>query len=289
MTDHNPIKAIEQLSIPTHSYIAAAQAAGDFREHCDLVKYNQMITQISNTPATYQELPMAQMVFGYLVQEHVRNFRGTNQLSNDDIFILANDRASAFVKKEPWHWAEDATEVANDKVSNKEEAIRIMQSFPEGTDRSFILDAIIDELDVSVATAMSYIRSAVKDETVAVTVAPKAPKINKKAKAIELVRENPTKDKKTLIKMICDQLDTTAAGAQTYYYAAIKELNIAPTAATKRKNTRELVATIFAENPNISRIDFIEEAERRFDVQINTAQTYYYALVAEYKASNQPS
>lgn len=282
-TTHNPIHAIQKLSIPTNSFIAAAFAAGEFRFKCDLVNYNNMISTILGRKADYLELPIAQMVFGYLVQEHVRNFSGSNALSASDVEILATQRAQKFVKEQPWHWAEGATETALERMSNREEAIRIMQALPSGTDRKAIVLLIVEKLEVSEATALSYIRSAVKDDNVEVTVT-QAPKINKKAAALELVKNNPTLDKKTLIAMISKTFDTTPAGAQTYYYAAIKQLNISPTSTTKRVNTRAQVATIFEANPNISRIEFIEQAEIQFDVQINTAQTYYYALVAERKA-----
>lgn len=282
MTDHNPIIQIQKLGIPTDSYIAAAVAAGDFRNSSDLVKYNSMITAITNAPSSIPELPLAQMYFGYLIQEHVRNFSGTNQLNKEEVERLAISRAEKFVLEQPWHWAEDAAEAANDKVSNREEAMRIMRMFPDGTERSSIIAAIVNQLEVSEATAMGYLRTALKDEAVEITVN-KTPKINKKAAALELVRANPHLDKKTLVGMISKQFDTSPAGAQTYYYAAIKELKITPTAAPKRVNTKALVATILDENPNISRLDFLEQAEVRFGVQVTTAQTYYYALIAERK------
>lgn len=278
MTEHNPIVAIQQLGIPTHSYIAAAQAAGDFRESTDLIKYNELISKITGGAGEYEELPIAQMMFGYLVQEHVRNFIGTNQLCAEEVERLAFLRASNFVKAEPWHWSTEAE--VEQKVSNREAALRLIRLFDEDTKRDVIIQAIVDKLDVTEATAAGYIRSIVKDEEIQMKVE-KKPKINKKAAALEIVRANQTLDKKTLIEMISTQLDTTAAGGQTYYYAAIKELNIQPAATKTKRNTKALLASILDENPTISRLEFIEAAEERFDVQVNTAQTYYYALIKE--------
>lgn len=282
MSDHNPIAAIQKLGLPINSYIMAAMAAGDMRNNSDAIKYNNMIALITNKPSTIEELPQAQMLFGYLVQEHVRNFSGTNQLTQEEVEMVAARRAKAFVAAEPWHWASDADLVANERVSNREEATRIMHTFPDGIDRNIVVAAIVNKLEVSAATALGYIRAAVKDDEVEVTVAV-VPKINKKAAAFEIVKANPSLDKKTLIGMITSQLDTSPAGAQTYYYAAIKELNITPTAGTKRVNTKALVATLFDENPNITRIEFLEQAEVRYGVQVTTAQTYYYAIVADRK------
>lgn len=281
MNEHNPIIAIQKLGIPTHSYIAAAVAAGDLRQSTDLTKYNEMITLITNDGANYTELPIAQMVFGYLVQEHVRNFAGTNQLNKDEVERLAVNRATEFVQREPWHWSTE--EDPEQRVSNKEIAVRLMKLFDEDTERSVIIQAIVDRLDVSEATAASYIRSAVKEDVVQVKTEAK-PKINKKAAALEIVRANPTLDKKTLINMISTQLDTTPAGAQTYYYASIKELKIEPSAPTTKRNTKSILAELFNENPAITRQEFIAAAGTKFNVQANTAQSYYYALIKERKA-----
>ena len=282
---HNPITEIQALGIPTTSFVKAAFAASEFRESSDLVRYNQLISQIAGTTFQTDEFPLAQMLFGYLVQEHVRNFRVPVPLDSFSVFELSLRRAKEFVQREPWHWSE-APEDDNYRISNREEAIRIMQSLPEGTSRDIVVDAIVDKLEVSAATALSYIRAAVKEEKVEAP-APKKAKINKKAASLEIVRANPTLDKRKLIEMISTQLDTTAAGAQTYYYAAIKELNVAPTGRKSRTNTKALVAQILDENPTISRVDFLEQAEVRFGVQVTTAQTYYYALIAERKKNTE--
>ncbi len=278
---HNPITEIQALGIPTTSFVKAAFAASEFREAADLVRYNQLISQVIGTPYSTEELPLAQMLFGYLVQEHVRNFRAGNTLDAMEVFNLSLERAQTFIKAEPWHWAVSPEEDSI-RVSNREEAIRIMKEVPEGTPRDAIVDLIVDKLEVSTATALSYIRLAVKEEKVEAPVRKKT-KVNKKAASLEIVRANPMLDKRTLINMISTQLDTTAAGAQTYYYAAIKELNVAPTGKKARTNTKALVAQILDENPTISRLDFLEQAEVRYGVQVTTAQTYYYALIAERK------
>lgn len=282
MSDHNPITQIQKLGIPVTSYIVAAQTAGDFRRTCDAIKYNELIAKVTGRLQPSYELPMAQSVFGYLVQEHVRNFIGTNSLNGEEIERLAISRAEKLVKDNSWLWAEDTDEESeSSKITNREEAIRIMKALPEGTDRSELVKLIVEKLEVTPATAQSYIRDAVKTEEVVVTAAPKEAKINKKAVALEMVRANPTLSKKEIIALISDELDTSPAGAQTYYYSAIKVLNIAPPAATKKVNTKALVATLFDQNPNITKMEFLEQAEVQFGVQISTAQTYYYAIVKE--------
>lgn len=282
MSDHNPIVQIQKLGIPVNSYIVAAQTAGDMRRTCDAIKYNELIAKVTGGPQTAYELPMAQSVFGYLVQEHVRNFSGTNDLKGDEIERLAITRAEKLVKNCPWLWAVDTTEESeSSKITNREEAIRIMKALPEGTDRAEVVKLIVEKLEVTTTTAQSYIRDAVKTEEVVVAAVSKEPKINKKAVALEMVRDNPTLSKKELIALICSKLNTTPAGAQTYYYSAIKVLNIAPPAVAKKTNTKALVATLFDQNPNMTKMEFLEQAEVQFNVQISTAQTYYYAIVKE--------
>ena len=285
MSDHNPIVQIQKLGIPVNSYIVAAQTAGDLRRTCDAIKYNELIAKVTGGTQPTYELPMAQSVFGYLVQEHVRNFSGTNDLRIDEVERLAIARAEKLVKESPWLWSVDTTEESEtSKITNREEALRIMKALPEGTDRSEIVKLIVEKLEVTATTAQSYIRDAVKTEEVVVAAPPKEAKINKKAVALEMVRDNPTLSKKEMIQLISTKLDTTTAGAQTYYYSAIKVLNIAPPAATKKVNTKALVATLFDQNPNITKMEFLEQAEIQFDVQVSTAQTYYYAIIKDRQA-----
>lgn len=281
MSDHNPIAQIQKLGIPVTSYIVAAQAAGDLRRTCDAIKYNELIAKITAAPQPTYDLPMAQCVFGYLVQEHVRNFIGTNDLKQDEIERLAVTRAQKLVKENHWLWAEASEESETSKITNREEAIRIMKALPPGTDRNELVKLIVERLEVTATTAQSYIREAVKTDDVVVQVAPKEAKVNKKAVALEMVKANPTLSKKEMIQKISTDLDTSLAGAQTYYYSAIKVLNIAPPKATTRVNTKALVATLFDQNPNITKMEFLTQAELQFDVQISTAQTYYYAIIKE--------
>lgn len=280
MSDHNPIAQIQKLGIPVDSYIVAAQTAGEFRKTCDVVKYNELIYKITGHAASF-DLPMAQSVFGYLVQEHVRYHIHPASISDSEIEQLAVRRATKLVKDQPWIWAESSSESETSRITNREEALRIMRSLPEGTDRSDVIRLIVEKLDVNPTTAAGYLRDAVKKEEVKVAEAPKKPKINKKAAALEIVRDNPGKTKKELVALISSKLDTTPAGAQTYYYAAIKDLNIAPPPAAKKRNTKALVAALFDANPNITRLEFLEQAEVQFGVQVTTAQTYYYAILKE--------
>ena len=280
MSNHNPIAQIQKLGIPVDSYIVAAQAAGEFRRTCDATKYNELITQITGHAATF-ELAMAQSVFGYLVQEHVRFHINPASISNDEIEQLAVRRAAKLVKDQPWIWAAETNESETARITNREEALRIMRSLPDGTPRAALIQMIVDKLDVTPATAQTYLRDAVKKEEVKVAEAPKKPKINKRVAAIAFVKEHPGKTKAELLPLLAKHLDTTDAGAQTYYYAAIKELNITPTASSKKANTKAQVATLFDQFPDITRIQFIEQAEIQFDVAASTAQTYYYAILKE--------
>lgn len=282
MSDHNPITEIKKLGIPVNSYIVAAQAAGDFRRSCDAIKYNEFIAKITGDPIPTYNLPMAQCVFGYLVQEHVRNELQSLNRNSSEIWDLAVERGAKLVKDQPWIWAEEQNEdTETSKITNREEALRIMKALPEGTPRAEIVKLLAERLEVTQTTAQSYIREAVKSEEVVVAAAPKVEKINKKEVAVEVVKANIDMAKKELIALLANKLSTTAAGAQTYYYSAIKQLEIAPPTKTKRTNTKALVSTLFDANPNISKLEFLEQAEIQFNVQVSTAQTYYYAILKD--------
>lgn len=284
MSDHNPIAEIKKLGIPVHSYIVAAQAAGDFRRSCDAIKYNEFIAQITGKEIPSYNLPMAQCVFGYLVQEHVRNELQLLGRSVTDIWDLAVERGAKLVKDQPWIWAEDREESETSKITNREEALRIMKAMPESTPRAEVVKLIVERLEVTPTTAQSYIREAVKTEEVVIVAAPKVEKVNKKELAVDVVKANSNLTKKEIIALLAEKLNTTPAGAQTYYYSAIKQLDIALPTKTKRTNTKALVATLFDTNPNITKLEFLEQAEIQFDVQVSTAQTYYYALIKERNA-----
>lgn len=279
----DPIKAIKDLGIPTHSWIVAAQTAGGFRDFCDTQSYNEMIEQISGIKTDYDTLPLAQMTFSYLVQDTVKAELIGNPLSQQVLLNVAEDKATTFVAEQSYHWA--TTEGSSERqftVNTVEQVARIAKSL-EGETRAVVVAEIAKQLEVMPSTAMTYLRNLTKDNPNDVKIAPPKEKINKRQVALDWVKDNQDATKQEAIAALVEKLETTPAGAQTYYYGAIKLLGIKPTGRSKKVNIRTQLKGMLDANPNMTKIDFLEQAEVQFNVQINTAQTYYYALMSERK------
>lgn len=275
----SPISTLQKLGIPTHSYIVAAQAAGAMRFSCDQAKYEQMIAQILGDPFETASLPQAQMLFGYLVQEIVRFNLQDKVLDLDLLFDIANEKACEFVATQPWHWSSDTNE------ESRLEDVRHFLDVFDSADPETMVDRVADEFEVTKAVAQSWIKRLKAAGEATQAEVPKEPKarINKGAEAIKIVeRIYNGSNKPEVIKAIAEELATTAGGAQTFFYAAIKKLQLSvakPEQTEAKATTQDRLKGIIEAEPTIDRKTFIEKAGE-IGVKATTAQTYYYALTA---------
>lgn len=282
----SPISILQQIGIPIHSYVAAAQAAGAMRASCDFERYCDLITKINGNadhfkPTTF---PMAQMLFGYLVQEVVRaHLVGENlELYLPIAFDVAREKATAFVDTQPWHWPESNN--GDGKVTRLDEVRRYVAMF-DGISKDVIISRLCDDFEVTKPTALSWLRllAGEEDQTEVKPRLEKVKIVNKSDKAVDIVRELfDGSNKNDVINHIIKKLATTHGGAQTFFYAAIKKLNLSPaksTAQVAKQSTQDTLRLILEANPEITRKDFISKAEE-VGVKPTTAQTYYYALTA---------
>lgn len=284
----SPISTLQKLGIPTHSYIAAAQAAGAMRVSCDFERYCDLITKINGDDDQFKPttFPMAQMLFGYLVQEVVRaHIRGENlDLHLPIIFDDARQRASEFVDAQPWHWPESNN--GDGKVTRLDEVRRYVAMF-DNISKDVLANKLCDDFEVTKPTALGWLRTlAAEDEETdepKVKAAPKPKVANKGAKAVDIVKEKYTgANKAEVIDIIAADLETTRGGAQTFFYAALKKLELTtekPVVTEAKETTQDKLRTIIEAEPAITRKGFIEKAAE-FGVKATTAQTYYYALTA---------
>lgn len=285
----SPISTIQKLGIPTHSYIAAAQAAGAMRASCDFERYCDLITKINGDddhfkPTTF---PMAQMLFGYLVQEVVRAHLVEGQdmeLYLPVAFDIAREKATAFVDAQPWHWPESNN--GDGKVTRLDEVRRYVAMF-EGISKDVIVNKLCEDFEVTKPTALGWLRSLSAEEDESAEPKEKAePKVkvaNKGAKAVDIVKEKyDGSNKAEVIDFIAAELATTRGGAQTFFYAAVKKLELTttkPVVSDAKETTQDRLRVIIEAEPSITRKGFIEKAAE-FGVKPTTAQTYYYALTA---------
>ncbi|MNC12267.1 hypothetical protein D3C75_599860 [compost metagenome] len=285
----SPISTLQKLGIPTNSYIAAAQAAGAMRGSCDQAKYDELIGLITGEPFVSGSYPLAQMLFGYLIQEIVRFDLQDRVLDMDLLFDIANEKAVEFVATQPWHWPEDG---ADGKVSRLDEVRRFIDIF-DNAPQEVLVARLSEDFEVTKATAQGWLRQINAEDNLeayeADETAP-APKkaepkvrINKGEEAIKIVERMYTGDNKpAVIDAIASELNTTRGGAQTFFYAAIKKLQLTvakPEKSEAKETTQERLKAIIEAEPTIDRKGFIDKAGE-LGVKATTAQTYYYALTA---------
>ena len=285
---HPSISILQKLGIPTHSYIAAAQTAGAMRVSCDHERYDQLITRIvyghnDGVEIRSKSFPQAQMAFGYLVQELVRAHVAGPDFDITSIFTDAYTRANTFVSQQPWHWPESNN--GDGKVTRLDEVRRYVAMFT-GISKDTLASKLCEDFEVTKPTALGWLRTlAAEDDTdePKVKSAPKAKVANKGAKAVDIVKEKYTgTNKAEVIDIIAADLETTRGGAQTFFYAALKKLELTtekPVASEAKETTQDKLRTIIEAEPSITRKGFIEKAAE-FGVKATTAQTYYYALTA---------
>lgn len=286
----SPISVIQKLGIPTHSYIAAAQAAGAMRVSCDFEKYNELITKINGDDDHYkpETFPMAQMLFGYLVQEVVRaHVAGKNMEWHLPIAMdIALENAVHFVDTQPWHWPESNN--GDGKVTRLDEVRRYVDLFP-GISKDILAARLCEDFEVTKPTALGWLRTLAAEEEdddapeAKVKAEPKVKGLNKGAQAVDIVKEKYNgSNKAEVVAYIAKALNTTPGGAQTFYYAAIKKLELTtekPVVVEAKETTQDRLRTIIDADPSITRKGFIEKAAE-FGVKATTAQTYYYSLTA---------
>jgi len=285
---HPSISTLQKLGIPTHSYVAAAQAAGAMRVSCDFEKYCDLITKINGDDDHYkpETFPMAQMLFGYLVQEVVRaHVAGKNMEWHLPIAMdIALENAIHFVDTQPWHWPESNN--GDGKVTRLDEVRRYVDLF-EGISKDVLANRLCEDFEVTKPTALGWLRTLAAEEEEtdepSTKTEPKVKVANKGAKAVDIVKEKYTgSNKAEVIDFIASELRTTRGGAQTFFYAAVKKLDmttVKPAVSETKETTQDKLRTIIEAEPAITRKGFIEKAAE-FGVKATTAQTYYYALTA---------
>lgn len=270
---------LSRLDIPTKSFIMAAQAAMSYRDRYDLHNYNEVLSEFTGNIVAHEELPIAQMTFGYFVQELVRSLNGEPK-SIDDLYVIASDKAKQFVEREPWHWQ---CRENNVRILRLEEIKRYAVMF-EGVNRDALIERVAADFEITKATAATYLRQLdkVDEDTETAPKAEKKPKINKGAEAAKLMAEHFTgSNKEQMLEMISKQLDTSRGGAQTFFYAAIKTLNLKVDKgrASGELSTQDKLKPILEADPSIDKASFIEAAEK-LGIKRTTAQTYYYSLTS---------
>lgn len=282
------ITLIERWGIPTHSYIAAATSPKLHAMRSSAEVTNDAIAQLAPNSPSSHDPKLRSLYLGYLVQEFVRAH--TMQLDHPtSIAEVALQRAQDFYTREPWHWVECSEEAEDDCTKppqitvqpddptiKKSQALTLAKQLAATKSRGEIIDIIADTLNLSPNTVTTYIRGYKK---------PASGGASKTDRAVTIVKENLSLGKDHIVALLMRTLDTTNAGAQTYYYSAVKRLNTDPqhqvALVQQPKSTKAVISTLFDEQPTIERDEFVRLASERFNVNETTAKTYFYAIAAE--------
>lgn len=284
------ITLIERWGIPTHSYVAAATSPKLHALRSSADATDAAIAQLApNTSPSPHDPKLRSLYLGYLVQEFVRA-----HIMRLDCTIpvaeIALQRAQDFYTREPWHWVECSEEADDDSTKSsqqttpavdpavkKSQALSLAKQMAATKSRDEIIDIVADTLNLSPNTVTTYIRGYKKKPT--------NTGASKTDRAVAIVKENFSSGKEHIVTLLMQALDTTNAGAQTYYYSAIKRLKVdaqhQADVIRQPKSTKAIISALFDEQPTIERDEFVRLASERFNVNETTAKTYFYAIVAE--------
>lgn len=93
----NAIQAIEQLNIPTNSFVTAIQYTKEHLAGLSQNEYDSMYHRIAGVEFTSKNEQEAYYNFLYLVQTTVREFKNNKELDMDTIIRTANEQANRFL------------------------------------------------------------------------------------------------------------------------------------------------------------------------------------------------
>lgn len=241
-----PIQIIEDFGAPTNSYIKCVLF---FRSEEGPVlskeEHEKGIADIigAETPPTFETEKESQLYFLYAVQETVRAFLGPTVPDMDEIWTIAHNKCTTFIKENPWCLIEDSEEgEGKSKVQKKDRARDLYKKLNDGVStRKTIIETLMKELDMSKAGATTYFHNMKKKYGYKNPESSKKPnektahathitrgsvpntKNSKRAIATQIYTDMRGSDKKSVIKEIVRQTGTSPAGANTYYCSAKKQ------------------------------------------------------------------
>lgn len=165
------IENIRNLDIPTNSYIKAHLALRD-RKDFDRLNYKDLINNvIDGHHVSNIDDRVAQYTFLYIVQEAVRNNMNGVEMSDWELFDLANRKAEKYIKNNSWVFAKPDEEPKVDSEGNpkkkkgakKDMAIELYGKYRNEKSRKEIIQLFIDEIGMSKAGATTYYHNMKKE------------------------------------------------------------------------------------------------------------------------------
>ncbi len=189
----------------------------------------------------------AELLFLYTVQETIRATQAEENPDIADVRMAVSTRLVNFIKDNPWSIKEyDTVEDEDGEVSPKKKGAKKVMAedlyirMNDGTnDRIAIINAMIEELDMTKSGATTYFHNlkkvhgfdgpktekkrVAKKAAAPVKAAPKKKGPSKGQIAKDIFASMPGADKSEVIARIVAETGTSPAGANTYYCAAKRD------------------------------------------------------------------
>lgn len=249
-----PLEVIGSFGAPTDSFITATHFFQHERGPLKKDQYEKTIAEIvgADDVPSFTNEKESRLYFLYTVQETVRAYQNGEVPDMADVWEEVNRRAKKFIIENPWSIKDyggvddDGVDIPGKPKRKKKGAKgqlaeEIYLRLNNGNnDRPTIIQALIDEAEMSKAGATTYFHNFKKKHGFS---GPKTERKKREKKTAPLKkvegkrRTGPSKgqvaeevylemvgsDKKDIIAAIVEKTGTTPAGANTYYCAAKKK------------------------------------------------------------------
>lgn len=161
---HPTLQKLSALDIPIHSFVAAIRHLSS-RGDLSGPQYNNLLSNLTDTPINITDERLAKYTFLYFVQETIKKSFTTDKLNPIDIVNAVQPRAAAYIAEHEWIFAQpeeddtpkfDSNGNVKRKRGAKQDEARELYLANQTKTRKEIIELFIDKLDMSKAGATTY-------------------------------------------------------------------------------------------------------------------------------------
>lgn len=267
------------------SYIRATQHIGD-TNHPEGY-YSKALHDITGRQVSFVSQREAKLTMMYFFATVLRE-KHKGLFSINEILNTSKIKAEELIAKNPW-MDTSQDEDGNVVVNAHEEIRRIYKNNRHQHTKSEIVEMINEAVEVKSTTLSSYLSSCKKDFGPC-----KGWKEDQRVKAngstklqdvlAAFATTTPT-TKPEAMELIHKTVETSAAGANTLYYAVVKELNLNISSPRSQKKSKQSMATdiVKAHIESLDKNDIIDKIIEITGTTKAGANTYYRKAIKEIK------
>ena len=295
---HPSLKQIADYGIPVHSYIRAIQHLTD-RPPLSYGEYDSRSSKLVRSLVKSPDEKMAKYTYLYLIQETVRAASATVGVDPSSFLQYAISRASAHIESNPWLFVQPDNFDSSDtdptvsrsgnssKKGAKQDIVeQIYRNHRKTTTKADLIDMFVEQAGMTKSGASTYFYAMKKKHGVEMKPDPTTPsntpqKMNKTAIAALVYKKHmDTMTKEQIIAQLVEALQTSDAGATTYFYAMKKKMGD-PTVSKKstpanNESKSEKAYRIYSTS-TVSKDEMIAQFMEVLDTSKAGATTQYYA------------